>query len=506
MSRWMTSFLGDPDILPDDPIILVNEYAYYNGSLKMGKILKVIFGAKGILDRMFTGAVARWTDSARPAYKAIIDRWSKSDWHLLTNRELLECVRELTTAAVDGYLALVSGVIPAAWMSEGWFALRYRFWKRKIDPWAAAFLMGFDNLPIRAEKNLFDLAQWVLQDEVLTVDILQSSTPVLKDCINLKENIGEAASENWDEFHSRFNAHLDMYGHMIYDLDFANPVPADDCTPVLETFKLFLKGEGTNPHQRQMKAVLAREKAVEALDSRRKGRRLRAFRETLIRAQKYAPLREDGLADVGLSYPLLRQMLFELGERFVNAGVLEDQKDIFWLRGEEVEAAAEALDLGNGSAVLTSVIPERKATWEAAGHAVPPMILPQLKVFGFDLMSLKSGVRKNKGQLKGVGASPGLTTARACVVHGPEDFAQMKTGDVLVAPLTTPAWTPLFARAAAVVTDIGGPLSHGSIVAREYGIPAVLGTGAATKTIATGQRISVDGTAGLVTIANGKPD
>jgi phosphoenolpyruvate synthase/pyruvate phosphate dikinase len=70
----------------------------------------------------------------------------------------------------------------------------------------------------------------------------------------------------------------------------------------------------------------------------------------------------------------------------------------------------------------------------------------------------------------------------------------------LVAAITTPAWTPLFARAAAVVTDVGGPLSHGSIVAREYGIPAVLGTNTATKTIADGQRITVDGDTGIVTL------
>jgi pyruvate,water dikinase len=74
----------------------------------------------------------------------------------------------------------------------------------------------------------------------------------------------------------------------------------------------------------------------------------------------------------------------------------------------------------------------------------------------------------------------------------------MASGDVLVAKLTTPAWTPLFARAAAVVTDVGGPLSHGSIVAREYGIPAVLGTGVATRRIHTGQTITVDGNTGMV--------
>jgi pyruvate,water dikinase len=76
----------------------------------------------------------------------------------------------------------------------------------------------------------------------------------------------------------------------------------------------------------------------------------------------------------------------------------------------------------------------------------------------------------------------------------------MQPGEVLVARITTPAWTPLFAMASAVVTDVGGPLSHGSIVAREYGIPAVLGTGVATRRIASGQQIEVDGGAGTVTL------
>ncbi|MET1083731.1 MAG: PEP-utilizing enzyme [Burkholderiales bacterium] len=76
----------------------------------------------------------------------------------------------------------------------------------------------------------------------------------------------------------------------------------------------------------------------------------------------------------------------------------------------------------------------------------------------------------------------------------------MQPGDILVAKITTPAWTPLFALASGVVTDIGGPLSHGSIVAREYHIPAVLGTGVATERIVSGRRITVDGDSGVVTI------
>jgi pyruvate,water dikinase len=99
-----------------------------------------------------------------------------------------------------------------------------------------------------------------------------------------------------------------------------------------------------------------------------------------------------------------------------------------------------------------------------------------------------------------VASSAGKVTGTARVMFGPEDFGKMKHGDVLVTVTTTPAWTPLFAMASAIVTDLGGPLSHSSIVAREYGIPAVVATGIATRRIVDGQSITVDGSAGTVII------
>ncbi|GAB6151397.1 hypothetical protein JCM17380_01470 [Desulfosporosinus burensis] len=99
-----------------------------------------------------------------------------------------------------------------------------------------------------------------------------------------------------------------------------------------------------------------------------------------------------------------------------------------------------------------------------------------------------------------MGTSGGIVTAPAYVIFGSGDFSKLKPGDVLVAVTTTSAWTPLFASASAVVTDIGGPLSHSSIVAREYGIPAVMATRSATRSIKTGQMVTVDGTKGTVTL------
>jgi len=84
------------------------------------------------------------------------------------------------------------------------------------------------------------------------------------------------------------------------------------------------------------------------------------------------------------------------------------------------------------------------------------------------------------------------------VIRGPEEFEKLKNGDILVAPLTTPVWTPLFAIASGVITEVGSILSHGAIVAREYGIPAVMSVAGATKLVQEGQMVAVDGNKGVV--------
>ena len=100
--------------------------------------------------------------------------------------------------------------------------------------------------------------------------------------------------------------------------------------------------------------------------------------------------------------------------------------------------------------------------------------------------------------MSGVPASPGRATGSVRVIRGPEEFDELQAGEILVAPLTAPAWTPLFTRAAAVVTDVGSAASHASIIAREYGIPAVVGCVDATSRLRTGMRVTVDGSTGNV--------
>jgi pyruvate,water dikinase len=146
-------------------------------------------------------------------------------------------------------------------------------------------------------------------------------------------------------------------------------------------------------------------------------------------------------------------------------------------------------------------VESRKQLWRGQRRATPPQWLPK----GGWLDRIEGWMPATSADqtgnvLTGIGASGGIVTATARVLAGPQDFSELHAGEILVAGITTPAWTSLFARASGVITDVGGPLSHSSIVAREYGIPAVLGTAVATRLIRSGQRVTVDGDAGTVTL------
>ena len=224
--------------------------------------------------------------------------------------------------------------------------------------------------------------------------------------------------------------------------------------------------------------------------------RAKAFRRLLHWAQSAAPIREDALADVGLAWPQVRRMLLEIGRRLQHAGVINEPKDVFWLHLTEI-------DEGLGS--LADQVEQRKQVWRGQLRATPPQLLPKGGWGDMFRKWMPAASEEQTGDvIKGIAGSMGTVTAPARVLAGPQDFGQMQPGDVLVASITTPAWTSLFAMASGVVTDIGGPLSHSSIVAREYGIPAVLGTAVATQLIHGGQLIAVGGDAGVVRLLDGQ--
>ncbi len=493
--------------LPVDYMLTINEYAYMGMAFTARQwwwvITKMLFG----FPRLVREGLPLWRDQIRPRYVAVVARGQARQVEKLTDAELWAGIQEVNEAAMVHLASLMVATTGSSAGSEMLFTGVYeKLIQRRGDPTAVTFLMGYDSLPIQAEKSLYDLAVWCREQENLASYVL--NTPAHQLAAQVTESTARAEAETeldgWPEFQARFQAHLQTYGHIVYDLDFAKLLPLDDPTPMLEVIKMYLRGEGANPHERQQAAEQRRKQAVEAAFNRLGGLRRWAFRKALGMAQTMAQVRENALADIGLGYPLLRRMLRELGRRLGQIEIIAQGDDIFWLKADELRGAVTVLEQGGSPVSLAERVEQRKRTHAALKRITPPPMLPPRKKYlgiNVEIFAPVAAESQTGSALKGVAASAGKVTAPACVLHGPEDFDQMKPGGVLVAGTTTPAWTPLFAMASAVVTDIGGPLSHGSIVAREYGIPAVMGTGVATKRIRNGQMITVDGSAGLVTIS-----
>src|SRR6266581_4475608 len=500
--------VGLANMFPDEPLITINGYGYYSMSLTPVQTAKMMLAVPRILAAflpLLRTSEQRW-QKARSRYAAVVNYWQTRDLATTSAAGLLGGACAITDEAAQYYLSVQGGILPGAYMSEALFALVYnRFLKRRDAPSALTFVLGFDSAPIQAEKSLYDLAQWVRGQPELATALANMSSEQFTTAYREQAARAKTADGAWPEFWRRLADHLAGFGHAIYDLDFAKAVLADEPGPVLETLKFFLSGQAPDPYKRQATAGAAREQATQTMLNRQRGFRLRIFRNLVQRAQRYAPLREDALADAGLGWPVLRRMLRELGRRLVTSSGIDTPDDVFWLTLDELQEAATALGTGQSPADYHAIVAERRTTWESEHALTPPVALPLkggTRFLGIDFKSMMPArTDQPKGDmLKGIAASPGQVTGPARVISGPGEFDQMRPGDILVARITTPAWTPLFALAAGVVTDVGGPLSHSSIVAREYHIPAVLGTGSATERIHSDQQVTVDGDKGMVTI------
>ncbi len=496
------------DLLPKDWQMLttINDYAYYDGSGFSAKQQAIfLLYMPRLIRRLLPSARERWEKEARPRYAAVVSAWAARELSAVSTIQLLKGAREIVQIAAEHYLTIQSGILPLAYMSETFFTFVYnRIIKRKEDSPALTFMLGFDSAPIQAEKSLYDLAMWArTQPDLFNYLTRAANTEVVSAYQSSSSPISDV--EIWREFCERFQEHLNRFGHAIYDLDFAKAVPADEPTPLLETLKYFLEGQGRNPYERQAATASVRERATQSVLARLEGLRLKWFTKLLRWAQCYAPLREDALADVGLGWPALRRILREIGRRLVDVHAIAEPDDVFWLKVDELERAVTLLDMNEPVPDFHLAVVERRGTCERERKVTPPVALPikgGARFWGIDWnFMMPSHTDQDMGNtIKGIGASPGRVDGMACVIHDPSEFNQMRHGGILVAKITTPAWTSLFALASGVVTDVGGILSHGSIVAREYHIPAVLGTGVATARIHSGQRITVDGDRGVVTI------
>ncbi|SDC02204.1 phosphoenolpyruvate synthase [Raineyella antarctica] len=478
----------------------INGYAFYDYSrrafsamLSLSPGLVRLIGQPGfILDR--------WRDRELPRYRDAVAVWADRDPATLAAADLVRGAQELLDAGCL-YYTTVQTIIPVAATAElTWTALYERALRRPGGTAATDFLLGFDSTPIAVEKSLATLAAWCRTDAGLTAALLAEAT----------DPLGETPPEGvdasvWTQWRARLGAHLSAYGHTTYNLDIMNPVPADDPMPVLQSLRYRLGGTATDPSERQQRQAAERERLTRDLFDHLDPVRTALARRTLASAQHWAPVREDALAAMGLAWPVIRRLVREAGRRMTDAGVLAAQDDVFWLTLTELLDLGPGADDGETLPSFAEQIAARRATWRGQALATPPQYLPESRAMRAWEGFLPAREQDEGPVLTGTTGSGGRVTGHARVLKGPADFASFVPGEILVASITTPAYTPLFAQAAAVVTDVGGVLSHGSIVAREFGLPAVLGTGSATRRITTGDLITVDGIAGQV-LLEGAPE
>lgn len=490
-------------VFPEEIIVTIHDYAYMKVNFSAREWWAMLNKLTPRLISLIRNGPEHFRMAALPEYQEKVEKLDKKPVADMPAADIWRDAHELIQAAVYHLSILQVDTLGAAAGSEGLFTMIYnRFFRQEGDPQAPTFLMGYDTTPIRCEKSLYDLAGWALGQPALSDYVLDTDAAEITNALSSMESPAGVPPAVWAEWKRRVDTHLESFGHILYDFDFAKPIPAEDPTPSLETVKMYMRGQGVNPHERQEKLERTREQATEQLLARARGLRGWTVRKAFNWATSLAQVREDSIASIGLAYPRLRELLKELGHRMARSGAISQPADIFWLEEAEIEDRLDALDQGDRLESMQKAINSRKKIRQAEQKVMPPTQLPYSKTYmGIPIDVFIPGEGGHEGdRLKGVGASGGKVTGIACVLHGPEDFDQMQQGSILVAKLTTPAWTPLFAMAGGVVTDIGGPLSHGSIVAREYGIPAVLGTVAATRIIQSGQKITVDGDAGYVTL------
>ncbi len=476
---------------------VINGYVYLSAKSK-----PLLIAAKSLspraLRKTLTNSIPRWK-AAGKEFSTVVKEWEEKPLHGMSAHQLMEGIQSVFFAACT-YFTRIQLTLPAASLSEALFTKLFTGTVRRAGITnTSVFLLGFDTISLQSEKNLWKISEWAKKNNSLNHYLQNNST------INIERDTMSPAvpagviEEVWGEWKNRINLYFKEYGRTAYEFDFSYPTPQEMLTPTLESIKSFMEGKGDSPFLRQSVYEKQRKQAEDATLKLIDGTRKKLFLKLLNWAQETAPMREDAIYLMGLGHPLIRSMFREISKRLMGGGAILQMDDIYWLTKSELDALVIQLDKNMLLTDLKGVIPARKAEFKKFQGYVPPSRLPEKNEN--TLLHVPQNRKDGKIILKGIGTSTGVVTAPACVVHSPADFEGFKPGSVLIAVTTTPAWTPLFSLASAIVTDIGGPLSHSSIVAREYGIPAVMAAHNATRTIQSGQMITVDGAAGKVTIS-----
>jgi phosphohistidine swiveling domain-containing protein len=355
-------------------------------------------------------------------------------------------------------------------------------------------------------KALYNMKEYIKKNNAMS-ELFSSCTKEIMSKIN--------TIEGNEEFLSMLAAYQKDFGNKaIYTHEYIYPTLRENPAPIYESLKNYLEidydfFEAFDKCKKEQKFSIEKLYCMVPDEAQKE-----KLRKTLELAVKMAPLTPDHhfYIDQG-TYARMRAVFKEVGSALVKINTLEDCEDIFMLKYEEIRAIAvnsQAFD-------VKTLVKERRSALEDAQKIHPREWVgtisqwslyeePYKSLWGWpekylaEVEARTKSPKDNSKILKGLPASAGVAEGIARFVTSPAEFDQIQKGDILVCKMTNPAWVVSFTKIAGLVTDTGGALSHPAVVSREFGIPCVVGTSKATRTIKSGMRVRVDGSKGIVEI------
>ncbi len=442
----------------------------------------------------------RWTNEWEPSLVPLLQKARTTNYDSMDDAELLATFEEylknqIYVWEIHGWINLT--LVPATALSD--------FYNAEVQPAdkneAWQLLQGYKTKSVEAGSGLWRLSRIVMQSPTLKKQFEEMDS---RDLPRALENSDEGRA-----FLAKFREYLDEFGWRsdgIYEV--GDATWREDPTIALNTIQGYMRlGEEHNPELSLAGATRRREELTRAAREKLASdpAKLRRFDELMEAAKYNTRVTEDhGYWIDQMSVATLRRFCLSVGKRLVAKGILDRPEDVFFLYRDEVRQA-----LSSG-ADYREQAHERRAAFEEVGRIVPPDHLGEAtpanpdpffiaivdKMLGF----LPLEPSTDPSIITGVAASPGTAQGTAKVVRTLVEASKLQQGDIMVCEMTVPTWVPLFATVRAVVADSGGILSHCAIVAREFGLPAVVGTRVGTQVLKDGMTVTVDGARGLVRI------
>ena len=436
----------------------------------------------------------RWFEYTKPRLENVAKKWKEINISNASNQTLLDGITEMGIEEGNYWSDDSSHTFGVAKSTDDQFNTFLKTVLPDHNFTSGQFLSGIDSKSMQANADLFEIAKLIRGNDELEYLVLTVPAPFLMEALQKNEKAKEV-NRALDNLFS-------IYGHQGYSLDFIEPTQEEDPSGLFASLKSMVRDKSYHPDNQKAKTAKIRKEKYEEISKLLSGLQYWQFRYRWWLALKFNYIREEVAFYFGYTWSILRPMAFELNQRLVGSSILKGNHDIFFLKTDEIADCISLLESNKSTEKYIPLVEERINYREACKRHHPPGTLPSYasKVDGISFKETQRKNDDNSNEMLGFPVSSGVITAKASVVTGPSEFDKMEPGTILVSPLTTPAWTQLFAHAVGLVTDIGSILAHGSIVAREYGIPAVLGVGNGTIRIKHGQTITIDGDAGTVLI------